>query len=236
MCEMCQYVSFKATFYCEQCSQRLCNSCVKLHNNMKLLAGHNILKVDETKLEYDYARTEEELGLAMHAKWSVDLQSGRGVHTYDQLNHKEESKAKVGYENIEAPSKEKRIVDSVFDTDDSGGAVEHVYDSMDFSQLESLPERFSVTVEPGELAQRCGIEGVMTMVVTNRSISFEDPTTLQKKYVFQLTWFRRFGKKHPDHLFLDVGTPCPNGKGVVSCIAPSALEIHKIISSKCKKR
>ncbi|KAH3725371.1 hypothetical protein DPMN_051204 [Dreissena polymorpha] len=199
---------------------------------MKLLAGHNILKVDETKLEYDYARTEEELGLAMHAKWSVDLQSGRGVHTYDQLNHKEESKAKVGYENIEAPSKEKRIVDS----EASGGTVEHVYDAIDDSQLESLSsdqaERFTVTVEPCVLAKLCGIEGVMTMLVKNRCISFDDPRTLQTKYVFQLTWLRRLGNKGFDKLYFEVGRKCPNGEGTIVCITPIAFKIHAMIRPK----
>ncbi|KAH3786567.1 docking protein 2-like [Dreissena polymorpha] len=91
---------------------------------------------------------------------------------------------------------------------------------------------FSVNVEPCQLAKLCDIEGAMTMFVTNQCISFEDPKTRQNKYLFQLSWIRRFGQRNKDQFYFECGRKCPNGEGTVTCISQSAAEIYKVITTK----
>ena len=82
------------------------------------------------------------------------------------------------------------------------------------------------------MAKLCDIEGAMTMLVTNQCISFEDPKTRQNKYLFQLSWIRRFGQRNKDQFYFECGRKCPNGEGTVTCISQSAAEIHKVITTK----
>ena len=46
-CEMCS--GDKAEAFCRQCTQFICTECVKLHNKLKVFAGHKIASLDELK-------------------------------------------------------------------------------------------------------------------------------------------------------------------------------------------
>ncbi|KAH3888865.1 hypothetical protein DPMN_012907 [Dreissena polymorpha] len=86
-----------------------------------------------------------------------------------------------------------------------------------------------VILEPGALAKLCDIEGAMTMWVTNQCITFDNPRTRKNKYVFEMQWMRRYGKKGKDRFYFECGRRCPNGEGTVTCITTSASKIHRLI-------
>ncbi|KAL4234635.1 hypothetical protein ACF0H5_006276 [Mactra antiquata] len=50
-CEPCQREDIKkrATVYCYECSERMCDGCKLLHKKMKILAGHKLVKIEDKK-------------------------------------------------------------------------------------------------------------------------------------------------------------------------------------------
>ena len=47
VCEMCSRA--KAEAFCRQCTEFICNDCVKLHGILKVFAGHNVVTLQELK-------------------------------------------------------------------------------------------------------------------------------------------------------------------------------------------
>ncbi|WAR21121.1 hypothetical protein MAR_015095 [Mya arenaria] len=98
-------------------------------------------------------------------------------------------------------------------------------------------QKFAVIVEPSPLAKLCGVEGEMTIMLSDQqTMRFEDSKTHKSMYSFQLAWMRRFGKKGPSHFYFECGRKCPNGEGTVTCQTESARAMHKAITQLSKSR
>ncbi|KAH3852257.1 hypothetical protein DPMN_094760 [Dreissena polymorpha] len=60
LCTICKNELFTDNFYCKQCRQALCNSCVELHDKFTLLKDHNeykVSKIEECKREVSFENT-----------------------------------------------------------------------------------------------------------------------------------------------------------------------------------
>ncbi|XP_052772151.1 uncharacterized protein LOC128211418 [Mya arenaria] len=102
---------------------------------------------------------------------------------------------------------------------------------------QSNVQKFAVIVEPSPLAKLCGVEGEMTIMLSDQqTMRFEDSKTHKSMYSFQLAWMRRFGKKGPSHFYFECGRKCPNGEGTVTCQTESARAMHKAITQLSKSR
>ncbi|KAH3852253.1 uncharacterized protein LOC127874924 [Dreissena polymorpha] len=103
MCDICGTYSDE-TFYCVECSQPLCKNCVPLHNNFRLLKGHNIniqaVRCEDT-VKHDYVNI-----LASNNHKTSDNSTPVVVHT------DKEASIYTGYDDV-ANRSEKTVVKCV---------------------------------------------------------------------------------------------------------------------------
>lgn len=112
---------------------------------------------------------------------------------------------------------------------DTGDTEEVVTRNLMYEET-SEAVRFEVTVQEDKLALLCDIVGKHILNVSERELAFEEVGTRRIKYSFHFAWLRKFGKKQ-DTFFFECGRKCPNGEGVISCVANDASKLHDVVTS-----
>lgn len=94
-------------------------------------------------------------------------------------------------------------------------------------------QKFTVEVEPSDLAQRCDIVGKRIIVIKPCLLAFEDIETKQTMCSFDVSWIPKFGVKK-SHFHFEVGKQCPDGKGTIVCNTDDAKLIHQVVQDMSK--